>query len=289
VLQTVLILSMVCSSLTPASEDFGQHIWSGDFSSRVAEAIPSLKLLSWNIERGLRLQAVSETIADVAPDLLLLQEADRGARRTQGRNVPEELARRFRLNYVFAAEFEELGQRTGSAPACQGQAILTWLPIKAARILRFEKQSGFWRPRWFIPNWSIFQRRLGGRLALVAEIGAREGPLVVYNVHLESRGAEGLRLSQLEEVLTDVGRYSPATPIVIAGDFNTRTPSSPVIHRLEQAGLRKALGGQVTTKRGAALDWIFLRGDVRSSEAGVHDDVKASDHYPLTVRLSQSH
>jgi len=246
----------------------------------------SLQVLSWNIERGSRFPAVRETLVEKAPELLLLQEVDLNARRSGGRNVAEELARRLLLNYIFAAEFEELGQATDPSSAYHGQAILTSLPMRAARVVRFQAQSGYWRPRWFLPNWPILQRRRGGRLALVAEVGEQEAPLVVCNVHLESRGSERRRLSQLEDLLADLQAYEDSTPVVIAGDFNVSSPSSPVIRRLEQARFRKALGGAVTTKRGATLDWIFVRGDMTFRDAVVHEDVKASDHYPLTVRLS---
>jgi endonuclease/exonuclease/phosphatase family metal-dependent hydrolase len=102
---------------------------------------------------------------------------------------------------------------------------------------------------------------------------------------LESRESEDLRLSQIEEVIGDADRYPEGTPIVIAGDLNTRAPTPPAIAALEKAGFRKAVGGQVTTVRGAPLDWIFVRGPVSFSEGTVHKDVRASDHFPLSLRI----
>ncbi|HSW48719.1 MAG TPA: endonuclease/exonuclease/phosphatase family protein, partial [Bryobacteraceae bacterium] len=80
-------------------------------------------------------------------------------------------------------------------------------------------------------------------------------------------------------------RYPVGTPILIAGDLNTRKPSSPVVAALLQEGFRMAVGDQVTTARGAALDWIFIRGPVSFEEGLIHRDVRVSDHFPLSVLI----
>jgi endonuclease/exonuclease/phosphatase family metal-dependent hydrolase len=107
------------------------------------------------------------------------------------------------MAYLFAAEFEELGQGGRDSPAYHGQAILTPLAASSPRIIRFAHQTGFWRPRWYLANWSLFQRRTGGRLALVAEVEIAGRRLVIYNAHLESRGSEELRKLQIVEILAD--------------------------------------------------------------------------------------
>ena len=260
------------------------RVWEGGAASSLP-ATSSLKVVSWNIERGLQLESVKAVLREHSPALALLQEVDRDARRTGRRNIPEELARDLGLAYLFAAEFEELGQGSRDAPAYHGQAILTALPVSSTRIIRFTRQTGYWQPRWFLPNWAVFQRRTGGRLTLAAEVQTAQQRLVIYNVHLESRGPEDLRLSQIEEVLADSRRYPDGTPILIAGDLNTRKPSSSAIAALLKAGFRKAVGDEVTTIRGAALDWIFVRGPVSFEEGAIHRDVRASDHFPLSVRI----
>ena len=42
-------------------------------------------------------------------------------------------------------------------------------------------------------------------------------------------------------------------------------------------------GQQVTTIRGSALDWIFVRGPLKFEKGLIHSDAKASDHFPLTA------
>jgi endonuclease/exonuclease/phosphatase family metal-dependent hydrolase len=261
-------------------------IYEGKFSSSTNPA-RSLKLLSWNIERGLQRAGIGEAIEREKPDICILQEVDLNAQRTGHRNVAEDLARMFQFDYVFGVEFQELGQGSGSAPAYHGQAVLSALPIRSSYILRFIHQSSFWQPRWFLPNWAAFQRRLGGRMALVAEIEAGGETIVVYNVHLESREDESLRLSQMEEILADVNRRWQGFPLILAGDFNTRTHDSPVIRRIEKAGFCNALGKRTvaTNLKGASPDWVFVRGPFRFENGKVHHEIVASDHYPLSVSI----
>jgi endonuclease/exonuclease/phosphatase family metal-dependent hydrolase len=241
--------------------------------------------LSWNIERGQQFQAVAATLASAPADILLLQEVDLNAARSGSRHIPEELARRLGLHYVFGAEFLESGQGTSKSPAYHGQAVLTSLPVRSASIIRFTVQSDFWRPRWFVPDWPVFQRRVGGRLALSAELEAGSRRLVVYNVHLESRGPETLRLRQIQQVLAHADKFHRGASIAMAGDLNVSGPSSPVIAAILGAGFRTAVGGDITTARGAPLDWIFVRGDVGFAGGAVRREVRASDHYPLAVRI----
>jgi endonuclease/exonuclease/phosphatase family metal-dependent hydrolase len=262
-----------------------ERAWRGDGRSK--KLAGPLKLLVWNIERGLDLPGIVAVLERYSPDIALLQEVDVNARRTNRRNIAEDLARRFEWNWAFAAEFEELGQGSASSAAYVGQVVLSRLPIRDARILRFKEQTDYWQPRWYVPNWSVFQRRRGGRIALVTELASDHGPLVAYNAHLESRGPEERRLRQIEEILSDNAKYAPDTPIIVAGDFNTRSRPSPVIARLLKAGFAQAAGSEKSTSaRGAALDWIFVRGVSDYRDGAVLHDVHASDHYPLTVQLS---
>src|SRR5262249_11895434 len=136
-------------------------------------------------------------------DLLILQEVDLNARRTHFLNVADEIARKLGLNYVFGQEFQELTQGRRGSPAYHGQATLSRWTLLNPRVIRFRRQSNFWRPRPYLPKLSLFQERLGGRIALVTEVQVQTKRLAIYNLHLESRGDEGLRYAQLEEAIRD--------------------------------------------------------------------------------------
>lgn len=248
-----------------------------------------IRVVDWNIERGLKLAGVMEFLERQQPDLCILQEVDLNAKRTGRRDLAHDLAARFGFNYVFGIEFEELSQGSPAERAFSGQAVLARCRIGRPRILRFSAQSGIWRPRWFLPHWPVFQPRRGGRMALVVEMPAGPRPLVVYDLHLESQADENVRLWQLSEVVQDAGQYPLDTPVIVAGDMNTRESPSLLSEYLLTAGFQDAGEGSPrrgTKPNGKTLDWIFIRGPVVCTETKIHQDVRVSDHYPLSTKLT---
>jgi endonuclease/exonuclease/phosphatase family metal-dependent hydrolase len=253
----------------------------------------TVRIVSWNINRGQLLKEVIEFLAGTPADLVLLQEADLFARRTHYCNVAREIAQSLEMNYVFGYEFEELAQGQNGTPAYHGQATLSRLPLSHSRVLRFHRQSNFWHPRWFIPRVAPFQRRVGGRMALISCVDLPEQKLIVYNVHLESRGSDDLRRSQLAEILDDVSQQPSDVQVVITGDFNADLRREPIAAVIGESGLnipfahRSSLPTTVPSrfKVSRTIDWILTKGPLIASEATLHDAIRASDHYPLTLTL----
>jgi len=254
----------------------------------------SIRVVNWNIDRGLQLSGIVEFLADAKADLIILQEVDINARRTRRLDVAREIAQKLQMNYVFGREFQELTQGSRNSPAYHGQATFSPWSLSNPRILSFKRQSNFWRPRWYLPDIEPFQERIGGRIALVTEVNIGGRRLVSYNLHLESRGDNELRRSQLLECLDDAGQYKSTVPIILAGDLNlnvTRTTASSDISR---AQFRNEFADQrVRTTppkslldRGSIIDWIFTRGPISAKQPQVHNSVSASDHYPLSLTLA---
>jgi endonuclease/exonuclease/phosphatase family metal-dependent hydrolase len=284
---TVLAMTFLAGAADSPPPDPLEVIHAGSYSTTVPASL-NLRILNWNIDRGQHFQGIVAAMRETRPDLCIFQEVDLGARRTHGEDVAQELARTFGMNYTFAPEFRELGQSTATGPAYHGQAILSRFPIRSSRILRFAHQSGFWKPRpLLISSVPMLQRRLGGRIALVNELDRNGKLLVVYNLHLESRTTEHGRLLQLEEVLADTERYPADTPIIVAGDLNTLSRSSPVIPTLREAGYRSCFGERRVRTHViiGALDWIFVRGPISCQGAEVRRDFHASDHFPISAEL----
>ncbi len=272
-----------------------EQLETGSFVSAVESCAlgPAIRVISWNINRGQQLDGVLEFLRRTSADLILLQETDVNARRTQYRNVAREIAQALRMDYVFGCEFEELTQGNHSSRAYHGQATLSRLPFLESRIFRFRRQSGFWRPRWYIPRIHLLQRRLGARMALVSHISWLETQLILYNVHLESRGNDALRCSQLAEILQDMQRYESAVPIIVARDFNFDLSQKPAASLLAgsplnipfQRGTVRPTTTRSRLRRARTIDWILTRGPLSSLGAELHDSVLASDHYPLSLTL----
>jgi endonuclease/exonuclease/phosphatase family metal-dependent hydrolase len=273
-----------------------QDIVTGNFAPRqwIVSGSKSLRIVDWNIDRGQQLQGVTDFLVGVNADILTLQEVDLNARRTHRLNIAETIARKLEMNYVFGREFQELVQGSRDSPAYHGQATISKWPISKPRLIRFSRQSHFWQPRWFLPNIEPFQERLGGRVALVAQINVAGRKFVIYNLHLESRGSDALRDSQLREVLSDATCYEAECPVIVAGDLNLDASREPVALTLARAGFRDAVGSPLAPTTPAhglfagrrRIDWAFIRGPLRSSSGQVHGNVDASDHYPISFMLT---
>jgi endonuclease/exonuclease/phosphatase family metal-dependent hydrolase len=275
--------------------DSNQEIEVGNFAPagwRAGAGSP-IQVVDWNINRGLKLSGIIDFLASTKADLILLQEADLNARRTRQLNIAREISQRLRMNYIFGREFQELTQGSEASPAFHGQATLSPWPLSNPRILRFHRQSNFWRPRWFFPEIEPFQERIGGRMALISEVNIGGRTLVTYNLHLESRGDNKLRCAQLDDCLDDARRYSFSTPIILAGDLNMDVSLGTAADAMKRAQFYNTSSKKPfrTTPgslfdRGRTIDWIFMRGSVRTAGLKVLNSVSASDHYPLSLEFA---
>ena len=101
---------------------YARHLWRKKIGASFSkEPLPrewpeTIRLVSWNVNRGLHLTEIIEFLAASSADLILLQETDVNARRTRHLNVPREIAEALKMNYVFGREFEELGQGNARLP-----------------------------------------------------------------------------------------------------------------------------------------------------------------------------
>ena len=133
-------------------------------------------------------------------------------------------------------------------------------------------------------------------MALVSEIDVAERRLVLYNVHLESRGNDTLRHRQFSELCNDIHQFASDTPLILAGDFNfdlCKEPSAAVLDNLQFANSFGCAGRHIPAaisrlKPFRAIDWILTRGPLITSASTLHDSIYASDHCPLSISLRWS-
>jgi endonuclease/exonuclease/phosphatase family metal-dependent hydrolase len=238
--------------------------------------------VSWNIARGEQFDRVLRVLVELDADVYALQEVDWACRRSGDRRIARDLAEALDLNWVFAGEFQEIGEGRHGHPAVTGQAILSRHPIDEAEVLDLENQANL---RWSLDP---FQPRRGGRIVL----RARSAGVVVYNAHIESAGNERFRARQVNEMLADYLRAHGATmPVILAGDLNTGPPlRSPVVQSIVSEGFTDALGRASQSRKTSVrhphpLDWIFVK-HLESRGGVVSHHGSASDHYPLRATIT---
>jgi endonuclease/exonuclease/phosphatase family metal-dependent hydrolase len=236
-------------------------------------------VVSWNIDRGSRFDAIASTLQRLEPDVVLLQEVDRFCRRSGDRDVGRDLAERLRMHWVSAGEFQEVGESRGGVPALTGQTILSRYPITDAEAIVFTNQITV---RWRIDP---LQPRRGGRIAL----RARTAGIVFYDLHLESIwGRDSLRQQQLEQVLADETHHGD--PIVFGGDFNnTLSGTTGLVTRCRESGLLDALAAARERRTSVhyehPIDWVFAKG-LHAIDGRVERVKHASDHDPVVATLT---
>ncbi len=182
-----------------------------------AEAPEALGALVFNMERGVHLAELGdflETCPETRPyDVILANELDDGCVRSGQRDTARELAERLGMNYVFGLEFIELANG-GDAKGFHGNAIFSRWPIRRAKIVRLPEQY----------NWYFdCQRRIGGRLAILAELDIHGTSVGAATIHLENRTHGPGRQAQLEVILQAADEMFAGMPVVLGGDLNTNT------------------------------------------------------------------
>ncbi len=177
----------------------------------------SLGMLVFNMERGVCLAELGDFLEHcpaVRPfDVILANELDDGCVRSGGKDTTLELAKRLGMNAVFGLEFIELVNRE-DPKGFHGNAIFSRWPIRRAKAVRLPEQYN-----WYFDR----QRRIGGRLAILAELDVGGQPLGVGTIHLENRTHGPGRRAQLEAVLAEAEAMFPGMPVVLGGDLNTNT------------------------------------------------------------------
>lgn len=190
-----------------------------------------LRIAVWNIERGARLEGIIETLNHHPilqyADLLLLNELDDGMIRSGNVNVALELSRALSAHAIFGVEYLEFTKGTGdeltlageNLAALHGNAILTRHEFSAPRIVRLSRCEN---------NFESAEKRLGGRLAILAGICAGDVELLAATAHLDVVNTPRCRAQQLRDVVEAIESAVRARPIsrqkiILGGDFNTHT------------------------------------------------------------------
>jgi endonuclease/exonuclease/phosphatase family metal-dependent hydrolase len=228
-----------------------------------------LQILSYNIHHGegtdgkVDLARIAKVIAAQKPDLVALQEVDRGTRRTDGVDQTAELARLTGLHGAFGRAIDYEGGE-------YGQAILSRAPILKTRL-------------HILPGVPDRERRIA--FEAVVMLDGREVSFVTTHLHHRS---EKFRIEQAER-LNEVF-VPPSRPVFLAGDLNA-LPDSPPLKVLRKDWIvltddpsLKTFPSSRPTKH---LDYILAKTGrpPRVVQQAVIDDSAASDHRPILVIL----
>lgn len=202
-------------------------------ASPVVSAAPeqrgAIRVVAWNLERGIRLEGITAALRDHArmreSDLLLLTELDYGMARTRNRFIAREIAEALGLNYVFAPCYLALNKGSGlesraggeNTLSLHGNALLSRHPATRAHSLALPNGKDKMRGK---------EKRLGCQRAVIADIEHPEGTFRAVSLHLDAHSTQRHRHRQMRLVLDHLETLRPALPVIIGGDWNTSTYNS---------------------------------------------------------------
>ena len=232
--------------------------------------VQSLRVLSYNIHHGegmdgkLDLERIAEVINAVEPDLVALQEVDKGVERTNCVDQPAVLAELTGMHVVFEKNIIYQGGEYGNA-------VLSRMPVK-----RYTNHK--------LPQLTPDEQR--GMLEVHVEHKGR--PIVFYATHFDYHGDDNERLASAD-MLRDLIQEQETKTILVAGDLNTR-PDSTVMEKVTAFLVDTyipAPGSSGYTYPADTpdrrIDYILHTPDagLQATESRVIDEAVASDHRPL--------
>ena len=245
---------------------------SGGSAPAANAAKKTLRVMTYNIHVGvgmdkkLDLQRIADVINRERPDLVGLQEVDRGVQRTEGKDEIAELAKLTRMDFSFAHNLDYQGGQ-------YGVAILSRYLIQQADHQKYE-------------NKRATERR--GMLRVEVEIDGKKMHFVT--THLDYQYEDG-RLFETEQLLRLLDGVQGS--LIVAGDFNGEPAGSAyklMLTKFDDAWLQsKAKGAGLTfpaDKPEKRIDYIFYRRSdrVRVKKAWVVETL-ASDHLPVMAEI----
>lgn len=228
-----------------------------------------LRVMTFNIHsartaHGLVLDRVGAEIRAAHPDVVLLQEVDRGMRRTRDIDMPAVLGRATGLHAYFGGNVDHHGD------GVYGTAVLTRFPAVSTANAH-------------LPNHPGMEQR--GLLRVTVLVEGQQ--LTVYDTHLQQTSG-AMRLTQMEAIRTIVSRTAGA--VVLGGDLNAN-PSSPVLGVartfLDDAWAEVGEGDGYTADErhpGHRIDYVLHNAWLTATSAQVRRS-RASDHRSVVVDL----
>ena len=177
----------------------------------------SFKCAVFNMEHGCRNREIVPFLLEnrdlCDADILFGNELDDGTERSGNFDSSKAIAEALGYNYAYALEFVEL-VNPNDMKGYEGNTLFSKWPIIWAKSLYVPEEYN-----WYFDE----QVRIGGRVAVYAEIDINGKHVGAVCIHLENRTTPEGRGRQTEAILQKADEWFGNIPIVVGGDYNTNT------------------------------------------------------------------
>lgn len=230
-----------------------------------------LRVMTYNIQHGAGMDRKIDLLRTAAainaehPDIVALEEMDKGTARTDRRDLTGELAEMTHLTGYFSNNCNFEGGEYGNA-------VLTRFPI----LMAMNTHYNMIRPK---------EQR--GIIQMILDVGGHKLLFMATHIHYRKENEERLlNIAQIKEII----KQYPGLPVILCGDFND-FPDTPVHKAMSEALadtwelIGKGNGWTFPSdKPDHRIDYIWISPDksVQPLKAWV-PDTQASDHRPFVA------
>jgi endonuclease/exonuclease/phosphatase family metal-dependent hydrolase len=217
-----------------------------------------MRIGSYNVKSGKEtsLEKVGDTIEEMSPDILALQEIDVGNPRTGRVDQARALSDRLGTQFIYAAALSH-GEGT------YGIALLSRYPIMSVKRINL-------RARWAAEP----------RVAIDATVCVGSMPMRIITTHADVWAPMPNITELAAQLPTPVNG-----PTLVLGDFNVK-PDEPEPRLIEMHGLTDLIGkfseGPTFWADNKRIDYLFADASLTAHAIGAQIGTsKASDHHPV--------
>ena len=217
------------------------------------------------MDKKLDLQRIADVINKEKPDLVGLQEVDRGVKRTEGKDEIAELAKMTRMDYAFAHNLDFQGGQYGVA-------------ILSRFLLRNVDHQMF-------ANKREAERR--GMLHVEVEVDKQLVHFVTTHLDYQYEDGRVFETEQMLKLLSDV-----KGPLIVVADMNDEPSGDAYKMMLGKFGdswiASRAAGDGFSypaDKPIKRIDYVFYRADAFKVKSARVVETLASDHVPVIAEL----
>ena len=255
-----------------------------------------MRLATFNLLHGrstrngqVELDRLAAAVRTLDPDILALQEVDRGQPRSHLADLTAVAAEAMgAVTHRFAAVLTGtlgatwLAETEDDIPGTPeyGIAVLSRYPAHSWQVTRLPRIP-FRFPLYLPGPRRVIVVEEEPRVVLIGHIDTPGGPLAVANTHLSF--VPGWGQWQLGKVLRDLAPVE--APVALMGDLNQHIPLPAHLLGYRSLGQHLTFPAEAPNRQ---LDHILLRGRLGSVVGSAAPQLPLSDHRALTVDLSVS-
>ena len=181
----------------------GELIINNEHLEPISKEIEEVKIIEWNIERGMVIDGILKELENLKADILLIQEIDIDCERSKRINCLKMIAEKLKMSYAYVSEFcelyDEVRKEKDQGGGVHGNAIFSKFFIDEKNTIAVKHK---YQPvDWVKEGYSRREPRKGDRYFISSILQVAKNVYIdVYSIHLEVFCGITGRIQQFSDV-----------------------------------------------------------------------------------------